>query len=239
MAQKILVASGKGGVGKTTICTQVGAALARRGLRVLTAELDAGFRSMDLLLELESGVVFDLADVLEGRCAPDAAVQTHASSGLRVLLAPADPGYGASAQGLKQLSDWAESRFDMLLFDCPAGFGAIQRAAAACCGAALLVTLPEPVACRAAARVSGLLRSLGVSEQRLIINRVSRGRLPCGDIRDMDDVIDMTGVRLIGAVPEAAVLPAPAGRAGISVPEQALDRIAARLLGEPAGLLIE
>ena len=79
MAQKILVASGKGGVGKTTICTQVGAALARRGLRVLTAELDAGFRSMDLLLELESGVVFDLADVLEGRCAPDAAVQTHAA----------------------------------------------------------------------------------------------------------------------------------------------------------------
>ena len=86
-----MVASGKGGVGKSTLCAHVAAGLARRGKRVLILETDTGFRGLDLLLGLPARSIFDLSDVLEGRCSLEDALQVHEPTGLRVLLAPGDP----------------------------------------------------------------------------------------------------------------------------------------------------
>ena len=67
-ARRIVVTSGKGGVGKTTTTANVGAALAMRGKRVVLVDADIGLRNLDLVLGLEKRIVFDLVEVVEGRC---------------------------------------------------------------------------------------------------------------------------------------------------------------------------
>jgi septum site-determining protein MinD len=67
-AKAIVVTSGKGGVGKTTTTANVGAALAREGEKVAVIDVDVGLRNLDVVMGLEGRVVFDLIDVLEGRC---------------------------------------------------------------------------------------------------------------------------------------------------------------------------
>ena len=54
-ARRIVLTSGKGGVGKTTTTVNVGAALAKRGARVVLVDADIGLRNLDLVLGLENG----------------------------------------------------------------------------------------------------------------------------------------------------------------------------------------
>ena len=67
-ARRIVITSGKGGVGKTTTTVNVGAALAKRGHRVVLVDADIGLRNLDLVLGLEKRIVFDMVEVVEGRC---------------------------------------------------------------------------------------------------------------------------------------------------------------------------
>ncbi len=238
MAELILISSGKGGVGKTTVCAHLGVALARRGKRTLLVETDAGFRTMDLLFALEETVVFDLGDVLAGRCPPAEAVVRHPATGLSLILAPGDPVFGADADALGRFCAWAGAQYDCVLFDGSAGFGPLQRALAALCGLGLVVTLPEAAAARAGGRVSGLLRQSGLQRQRLIINRVPEQLPRGGEIRDLDDVINTVGVQLIGAVPDEPQLRPPGISMGDRLAGHELDRIARRLLGDEVDLVL-
>ena len=68
MGKTLVVTSGKGGVGKTTVTVNVGAALAKEGMNVLLIDADLGLRNLDLMMGLENRIVYDIVDVLEGRC---------------------------------------------------------------------------------------------------------------------------------------------------------------------------
>ncbi|MBS1314502.1 MAG: P-loop NTPase [Clostridia bacterium] len=50
MARKIVVTSGKGGVGKTTLTANLGIALARTGARVVLADIDFGLNNLDVVM---------------------------------------------------------------------------------------------------------------------------------------------------------------------------------------------
>ena len=173
-----MVASGKGGVGKSTLCAHVAAGLARRGKRVLILETDTGFRGLDLLLGLPARSIFDLSDVLEGRCSLEDALQVHEPTGLRVLLAPGDPEYLPARERMAALFSWAGSRWDYVFADCGAGYGPLDGITARLCSGALLITLPDEISARGAAKVSGFLWKSGLTRQRLIINRVPRRLVP-------------------------------------------------------------
>lgn len=86
MAQVILVTSGRGGAGKSTVCAYLGAALAACGKKVLLIE--GSHRSLDVLLGAQDRVVFDLADALERRCELGEAMVD--ACGVRLLCAPLD-----------------------------------------------------------------------------------------------------------------------------------------------------
>ena len=68
MAERIVVTSGKGGVGKTTVVANLGVFLAERGFRVCLIDVDFGLNNLDVVMGLENKVLYDLEDVLYGRC---------------------------------------------------------------------------------------------------------------------------------------------------------------------------
>ena len=66
MAKIILVASGKGGVGKSTVSALLGEAFAFKKSPVLLLELDSGLRSLDVALGVSEHVLFDMGDIIRG-----------------------------------------------------------------------------------------------------------------------------------------------------------------------------
>ena len=64
----IVITSGKGGVGKTTATSSIGAALALQGNRVAVIDMDIGLRNLDVIMGLENRIVFNIVDVVNNRC---------------------------------------------------------------------------------------------------------------------------------------------------------------------------
>lgn len=92
-AQCVMICSGKGGTGKSTVSVLLGAGLARLGRKVLLVELDSGLRSVDIIAGVYGRTVYDIEDVLCGRCEPaKAIVPSPLYTGLSVISAPYEGG---------------------------------------------------------------------------------------------------------------------------------------------------
>ncbi len=203
MGISTVITSGKGGVGKSTICVGLGRALAQKGRRVLMVDLDAGLRSLDRMTGTEEELVFDISDVVEGRCAPIDAIYPCGEEGLFLLPAPSSGERIVTANAMSHLVPLLKRYYDHVLLDSPAGVGRGFHSAACAADRALIVCSPDPVCVRGASTVKGLLGKLQVPWQRLIINRFNSEFFQETDAyADLDGVIDASGVRLFGVVPE-------------------------------------
>lgn len=238
MAEKIMIASGKGGVGKSTVCLCLGAGLAVRGKKVLIIEADTGFRGLDITLALEDIALYDLSDILEKRCVLESALLRHNQYGMHLICAPNDPEYLPQDSDLTDFFNQVDQSYDYILVDCGAGFGAWQGKICRRCDLALVVTMPTAVAVRAAAHVSQLMLEKGLKNQRLIINRIPKKLPPSKTIYDLDDVIDLVGVQLIGAIPEDHVQGLQNEKNYKLPAYMEMDRIAGRIMGQFSELLI-
>jgi septum site-determining protein MinD len=202
-ARKIVFTSGKGGVGKTTTTVNVGAALAKRGHRVILVDADIGLRNLDLVLGLEKRIVFDLVEVIEGRCQlRQALIKDKRFDSLSILPAAQtrDKDAVSEEQMAKLTSDLAEIA-DYVLIDCPAGIEGGFRNAVAGADEAIVVTTPEVSAIRDADRVIGKLaeRKLPL---RLIVNRIRPDMVRSGDMLSIEDVCEILSAELLGIVPD-------------------------------------
>lgn len=197
-----LVTSGKGGAGKSTVSVYTAAALAKDGFRVLIVELDAGLRCLDILLGVSDKAVFDLADVLSGRCSGEmAAVECAYQSGLFLLPAPASHSWRLPPEAFSGLCRTLSESYDYLILDTPAGLSEYLEVSLAVSQSALIVVTPDPVAVRDGASVASLVLSHGIENLKLVINRVP-ARPRRLTVETLDTVIDRVGVQLIGTVPE-------------------------------------
>jgi len=237
MTHKVLIASGKGGVGKSSCAVFLGHALARHGFRVLIVELDAGLRGLDLMMGVESKSSYDMGDVLRGVCDPyDAVTSSDVQRNLSLLSAPSGDWSDFQQADLVWLCNQISSYYDWILLDAPAGIGNGFRLGLDAAEQALLIVTPDPVCVREAATASRLLeREKGsLFPQRLIINRVRKA--PVGDtLPDLDAVIDQVAVQLIGVIPEEISIPLAASN-GLPLPRNSkaflpFDNIARRLEG--------
>lgn len=241
-AKIIMVASGKGGTGKSTLSVLIGAALAARGSRVLLIELDSGLRSVDVIAGVCGKTVYDIEDILSGRCEADkAVVESPVYPRLSVVSAPYSGGE-IRESALRVLVGKMSEVFDIILLDTAAGMGAPFTAAKAVAGLGLIVITPDLVTMRDGRLVADELLCGGVAEARLIINRVHTGRGALNPVKNLDECIDTVGVQLLGVVPDSRhiALAAACGEA-ISpgtVEKKVLDSIAARLCGEEAPLVL-
>jgi septum site-determining protein MinD len=202
-ARKIVVTSGKGGVGKTTTTANLGASLAKRGKRVILIDADIGLRNLDLVLGLEKRIVFDLVEVAEGRCQlRQALIRDKRFDSLSILPAAQTREKDAiTPMQFTTIVERAADDADYVLIDCPAGIETGFRNAVAGASEAIVVTTPEVSAIRDADRVVG---KIGERDKpvRLIVNRLRPEMVRSGEMLSVEDVCEVLSIELLGIVPD-------------------------------------
>ena len=206
--QCIAVVSGKGGTGKTSLVSSVGAALALGGRRVLCLDCDVGLRNLDLALGLADQALMDFSDVAQQRCPLDSAVVEHPKlSGLFLLTAPVrSRGQPVTEQQMTRLLEEIRGRYDYCLLDAPAGLGSGFRLAASGAERCIVVTTADASSLRDAQHTVMELHRFPAGSLHLVVNRVRKKMLRQLHAT-IDDAIDRAGLPLIGVVPEDDALP--------------------------------
>jgi septum site-determining protein MinD len=203
MNNVIVVASGKGGTGKSTVCICLSVALIKQGKKVLLIDCDCGMRGLDIMLDMEQDILFDAADAVCGNCTFDEAIyKSRNNNNLYLMAAPFDAENELSPTVFKQLVNLVKDKFDYVIIDSPAGVGTGFVTAAAPADRALVVCNAEPTSVRGGVKVRTKLNAMGINDIRLVINRFDRKAFfQLGFYTDLDDVINATGIQLIALVP--------------------------------------
>ena len=245
MGEVIVVTSGKGGVGKTTTTANIGVGLALAGKKTVLIDTDIGLRNLDVVMGLENRIVYDLVDVVEGFCrVKQALIKDKRYDGLYLLPAAQTRDKSAvSPQQMMKLCDELREEFDYIVIDCPAGIEQGFKNAIAGADRAVVVTTPEVSAVRDADRIIGLLEANELRNPKLLVNRVRIDMVKRGDMMNIDDIIDILAIGLIGVVPddEKIVVSTNKGEPAItddkSPAGQAYRNIAKRIMGEEVPFL--
>jgi septum site-determining protein MinD len=239
-AKVVTVTSGKGGVGKTTATANLAAALASLGHKVVCIDADIGLRNLDVVLGLENRIVYDLVDVVEGRCRlrqamirdkrlPDLYLIPAAQTRDKSAVSPSD---------MVRLVDELRPEMDWVLIDSPAGIERGFRNAVAPADRVVVITNPEVSAVRDADRIIGLIEAEEKGPALLVVNRIKPDMVRRGDMLAVDDVLELLAVELLGMVPDDEYVLTSSNRGtpvaldGKSRAGQAFRNIARRLCGE-------
>ena len=244
-ARVIVITSGKGGVGKTTTTANIGASLAEKGHKVLLIDTDIGLRNLDVVMGLENRIVYDLIDVIEGRCRISQALIKDKRCQNLVLLPAAQirDKNDVNVDQMKELISSLKDSFDYILIDCPAGIEQGFKNAIVAADEAIVVTTPEVSATRDADRIIGLLEASGIKEPRLIINRIRIDMVKDKNMLSVEDILDILAIKLLGVVPddENVVISTNKGEPlvykGDSLAAKAFKNIASRIEGVEVPLL--
>lgn len=204
MARKIVITSGKGGVGKTAVTANLGAALASRGLRVVLMDVDIGLNNLDVAMGIENKVVYDIVDVIENRCRPkQALIQDDVYSTLYTM--PSSHSYDKSSitgLNIKNLTDRLAQSFDYILLDCPAGIELGFHRAVSAADEAIVVTTPHIASIRDAGKVLNLIATYDVTPIGIVINRARGDLIAAGDMLSVEDIEELLKKEIIGVIPE-------------------------------------
>ena len=204
MGEVIVITSGKGGVGKTTTTANIGTALAKLNHKVVLVDTDIGLRNLDVVLGLENRIVYDIVDVVKGNCKLNQAlIKDKRLEGLCLLPAAQTRDKNAvSTEEIINLTNELRELFDYVIIDCPAGIEQGFKNAIAGADRAVVVATPEVSSVRDADRIIGLLEANEIKETRLIINRLRPQMVKKGDMMDIEDILDILSIKLIGVIPE-------------------------------------
>ncbi len=201
--QVISLTSGKGGVGKSTLCVGLGLGFALCGQSSLLIEFDSGLRGIDLMLGIADQIVFDLGDLLEGRCTISKAVlPSPLNDNLSAIVAPLSLEAPLNLENVQLLIGGLRPHFDRIILDMPAGLGTSARVTSAAADLALIVATPDRICVRDGCRMAQELQRAGFENHRLVINRVNEQLIRKDIITDLDEVIDGVGSQLIGVLPD-------------------------------------
>lgn len=247
MGQVIVVTSGKGGVGKTTTTANLGTALAQLGCKVVLVDADIGLRNLDVVMGLENRIVYDLVDVVEGNARLKQALIKDKRIENLYLLAAAQTREkkDVSPDQFKDLTEQLSREFEYVLLDCPAGIEDGFKNTIAGAQKAVIVCNPEVSSVRDADRVIGLWDAQPDSKSpaMLVVNRVRPKMVARGDMLEIDDMLEMLAIDLLGIVPEDdnIIVSTNRGEPAVYMKEskagKAYLNIARRLMGEEVPIM--
>lgn len=246
MGEAIVVTSGKGGVGKTTTSANLGTALALQGKKVCMVDTDIGLRNLDVVMGLENRIIYDLVDIVEGRCRVEQAlIKDKRFDELYLLPAAQTKDKNAvSPEHVRDIILELKRDFEFVIIDCPAGIEQGFRNAVAGADKAIIVTTPEHAAVRDADRIIGLLeKEQLVTGPKLIINRIRQSMVTKGEMLDIDEICQVLSIDLLGIVPddEHVIRAANTGEPTVMNPTSraaiAYRNIARRILGDTVPLM--
>ena len=202
MAKTLVITSGKGGVGKSTLSCFLGAKICEMGKRCVVCDLDLGLNNLDIIMGVEEKVVYDLGDAIEGRCrASQALIECPSAKNLYLLSSNHTENRNLSGQSIKLLFEGLKNHFDYVIFDCPAGIDVGFHRAVAACNEAIVVVTPFLSSLRDADKVLSILRSYNLKDIRLVVN-MARGDLmansECLSVNEIENLLKTT---ILGVIP--------------------------------------
>lgn len=204
MARTIVVTSGKGGVGKSTVVANLGIKLADMGERVVLVDFDFGLNNLSVVLNVKETPPFDISDVANHRCrVRQALVKIKGKPNLYLMTSDSkNCNCSITGQSLRAIINNLADFFDYVLIDCPAGIDVGFCRAVSVADEIIIVTNPHPSSIKDGKTVVELLESFNPLGVYLVVNR-SRGDLKvCGSVVDELQIAKQLGVKLIGVLPE-------------------------------------
>jgi septum site-determining protein MinD len=241
----ITVTSGKGGVGKTTTTANLGVALAKLGKRVVVVDTDIGLRNLDVVMGLQNRIVYDVVDLIEGRCrVRQALIRDRFEEELYLLPAAQSRDKTAvSPADMLRVIEGLRGECDFILIDSPAGIELGFRNAVAPADEFVLVTTPDPSSIQDVDRVLGILEAEGHQALHLVINRMRPDLVRRQEMMSPEEILKTLAIDLLGVMPETEeVLVAngkgtPAAHDSSTLAGKTYLNMARRLIGERVSLL--
>lgn len=205
MSRVIVITSGKGGVGKTTITANLGVSLAKIGASVVMLDADIGLNNLDVVMGIENKVVYDFVDVVQGKCrVGQALVQNPVLENLFVLPSSryVDKSLISTDQ-MKKVVEKLKQNFDFVLIDCPAGIEHGFELAVSSATEALVVVTPHISAVRDADKVFSILAERKLSSVSAVVNRIRGDMVARKEMLSAIEIEKLLGSKLAGIVPES------------------------------------
>ena len=203
MSEMIVVTSGKGGVGKTTVACFLGAKLAQRGKRCVVCDLDSGLNNLDIVMGAESQIVYTLSDALEGRCrASQILVNCPEVKNLYLISSGHTLEKSVTGQRIKMLFEGLKTRFDYVIFDCPAGIDVGFHRAVSASNRAIVVITPTLSSLRDADKALSLIRSYNIQKINLLINMARGDLMLTGEMLSVKEIESLLKTQVIGIIPQ-------------------------------------
>ena len=245
MGKVLVITSGKGGVGKTTTTANIGTGLALEGKSVLLIDTDIGLRNLDVVMGLENRIVYDIVDLIEGRCKiKQALIRDKRNKNLYLIpAAQTRDKNDITPEQMKELIDAIKGDFDYIIIDCPAGIEQGFKNAIVAADEAIVVVTPEVSAVRDADRIIGLLDANEITDIKLVVNRMRMDMVKEGNMMSVQDIVDILAQDVLGVVPddESIVISTNKGEPlvfkGNSLASKAYRNIIQRILGKEVPFL--
>lgn len=237
MGEIIAISSGKGGVGKTAVTAGLGESLAKKGKKVLVIDGDFGLRNLDLTLGVQDEVVFDILDCIDGRVETEKAM-IKIEGAEEFYFLPASQSRGGKYIDKDAFESYCKNlkeQFDYCLIDCPAGID--LGLPVSVCDRAVVVVQPYIASVRDADRCIDFFERNNIDDITLIINGVDPVLISRGTMWNLDDIVDLLGIKLLGIVPYDTQLINQSAADRQSVAFVAFSNIADRLLGEDVPII--
>ena len=207
MSKIIVIASGKGGVGKTTVATNLGRALASSS-NVLLIDGDFGLNNLDVALGLEKEVQFDLFDVLNGKCRLKQALVKDAKEQSLYLLS-SNKFYESddvNSMQIKSVILSLSKKFEYVIIDAPAGVENGLSRVLSCANEGIVVLTPDPCSLRDADKVLTQIKSYGIEKVSVVVNRVRGDLILEQKSLSPEEIYAILQHDIVGVIPESDLL---------------------------------
>ena len=244
MGKVIMISSGKGGVGKSTVTASLALSLAKMNQKVLCIDLDLGLRNLDVVLGLENRLLYDMKDVISNRCTlQEALVQDKRIPNLYLLSGCRNLNLDKiRLYDCQNIIEKCRKMFDVVLLDCPAGIERGFQYALSCADAAYLVVQLDIASLMDADRVTGMLMRHGIDDIRVILNRVNpayiKNKIQCS----IKEAMDYLSLPLLGVIYEDSLCIRAMNYGHLSVScseltQKCFDALASRVMGKEVPLV--